>query len=272
VDWVLDAIAKHRDAKMLVLQMEIPLEVIKATIDQAHVQGIPIVLNPSPFKSLPKEILQKVHTLIVNEVEAKQILQSMGDYAEYFRGQEDASDKGTTSSYDNTTSSYDNTTSSYYSTTSKNVSLPFDRVKEKESPKDSVSEGDLESKPESYPESDPESKPEADIESDPKNFATLLANSGIPQVILTLGDQGVYFNEPDSTSFRHQPAKSVRVVDPTAAGDSFLGAYVAARSLGCSVYKSVSYGVHAGALAVTKSGAQPSIPTREELLNAGWSE
>jgi len=246
VDWVLDAIAKHRDAKMLVLQMEIPLEVIKATIDQAHVFGIPVVLNPSPFKALPTETLQKVHTLVVNEVEAMQIAESMGDYA----ATENLSDE--------------------HSVTDEEITVNKDMGKK--SAEKTVPQSGPESNPGSDTKSDTESDTESGLQSDPENLVAFLASSGIPQVILTLGNRGVYYNDPNSTLVHHQPAKEVNVVDPTAAGDSFLGAYVARRSLSYTVHTSVSYGVLAGALAVTKSGAQPSIPAAEDLHRAGYTE
>jgi ribokinase len=58
------------------------------------------------------------------------------------------------------------------------------------------------------------------------------------------------------------------VVDTTAAGDTFLGAVATALGAGTSLDEAVSLGVRAAALCVTRPGAQPAIPTREEVLQS----
>jgi ribokinase len=57
----------------------------------------------------------------------------------------------------------------------------------------------------------------------------------------------------------------VEVVDTTAAGDSFVGAFAVALSVGLSLENAVTRGCAAGALAATHLGAQPSIPTKVEI-------
>jgi ribokinase len=56
-------------------------------------------------------------------------------------------------------------------------------------------------------------------------------------------------------------------VDTTAAGDSFVGALAVGCAEGREVEAAVPIAVAAGTLAVTRFGAQPSIPTREEVEN-----
>jgi ribokinase len=63
-----------------------------------------------------------------------------------------------------------------------------------------------------------------------------------------------------------QPAFSVPVVDTTAAGDTFVGALTAEHSRTGDIAWSLQYASAAAALAVTKSGAQTSVPTKEEVL------
>jgi ribokinase len=57
----------------------------------------------------------------------------------------------------------------------------------------------------------------------------------------------------------------VPVADTTAAGDAFVGAFAVALAEGWPVIEAVRWANAAGALAVTKFGAQPSMPTRTEL-------
>jgi ribokinase len=61
------------------------------------------------------------------------------------------------------------------------------------------------------------------------------------------------------------PAHKVGVVDTTAAGDAFLGAFAVALTRGHSMDVAAAWGNAAGALASTRSGAQPSLPRLDEL-------
>lgn len=59
-----------RRVKALVLQMEIPVETVQQLVREAHETGVRVVLNVAPAHPLPREVLQKVSVLIVNESEA----------------------------------------------------------------------------------------------------------------------------------------------------------------------------------------------------------
>lgn len=63
----------------------------------------------------------------------------------------------------------------------------------------------------------------------------------------------------------HIPAIPVEVVDTTAAGDAFTAALGVALAEGREVPAAAAWANYAGALAVTRLGAQPSMPTRREL-------
>jgi ribokinase len=63
----------------------------------------------------------------------------------------------------------------------------------------------------------------------------------------------------------HFPAFPIEPVDTTAAGDAFVGSFAVALAEGRSISEAVRYGNAAGALSSTKSGAQPSMPGRDDL-------
>jgi len=94
--------------------------------------------------------------------------------------------------------------------------------------------------------------------------AGLLAESGVSQVVVTLGDKGCVRVGRDGGTVR-VPAFRVRAVDTTAAGDTFIGAMAAASSEGKRAPEALRFASAAAALAVTRPGAQSSIPARDEV-------
>jgi ribokinase len=100
---------------------------------------------------------------------------------------------------------------------------------------------------------------------EPDTAATeLRAQRSIDVVVVTAGRQGAFVAHADVV-VQHVPAPEVDVVDTTGAGDTFCGAFGAALASGQSMLDAVQYGVIASAISVTRAGAQPSIPTREEI-------
>jgi ribokinase len=93
--------------------------------------------------------------------------------------------------------------------------------------------------------------------------AARLHAAGFGRVILTLGAQGAYWS--DGTEAALVAAPAVRAVDTTAAGDCFTGALAVALAEGHSLPEAVAFACRAAALAVTRPGAQASLPTRAEL-------
>ncbi len=87
---------------------------------------------------------------------------------------------------------------------------------------------------------------------------------GVKHVIVTLGKQGAALLEDGV--FYHIPAPSVETVDTTAAGDVFNGALAVAVGEGKVLTDAVSFACRAASIAVTRMGAQSSIPFRNEVL------
>ena len=86
---------------------------------------------------------------------------------------------------------------------------------------------------------------------------------GCGAVAITLGDQGAI--AADGSSARHCAAFSVRAVDVTAAGDSFCAALAYALLEGADLGGALQFACASGALTVTRSGAQPSLPKLAEI-------
>jgi ribokinase len=93
--------------------------------------------------------------------------------------------------------------------------------------------------------------------------ASRLIAMGAGKVIITLGAQGSLF--ADGQRFEHFPAPTVKAIDTTAAGDTFVGGFAAALAAGQSEAEAIRFGQVAAALSVTRAGAQPSIPTLSDV-------
>jgi ribokinase len=65
--------------------------------------------------------------------------------------------------------------------------------------------------------------------------------------------------------FQHLPGIRVNVVDTTAAGDTFVGAFAVALGKGMNEIQAAQQAQFSAALAVTKLGAQSSIPQRSDV-------
>ena len=83
------------------------------------------------------------------------------------------------------------------------------------------------------------------------------------ELVLTLGVQGSLYQR--GNVFLRQAAFAVPVADTTAAGDTFTGYFLAASLLGKAPVDALREASAAAALAVSRPGAAPSIPAREEL-------
>jgi ribokinase len=179
----LDVLAARQaisSADVLVMQLETPLETVRAAAELANEHNVRVILNPAPAQRLGEEILRHISVLTPNETEA-----------ELLTGVEVSS------------------------------------------------------------------------ETDAEAAASLLFTLGVEAVLITLGPRGAFILDADHRELVH--GFQVEAVDTTAAGDVFNGALAVALADRRSLAEAARFASAAAALSVTKLGAQPSAPTREEI-------
>jgi len=178
----------------LILQLEIPLETVVKLVAAAHQIGIPVVLNLAPAHALPLETLRQLHVLVLNEVEASFLRDTLAGAS---------------------------------------AVSPV-----------------------------PQTPQEA------SQLAVKLHERGIPRVVITLGAQGALLahkGETGESEVLRQEPPQMQVVDTTAAGDCFVGAFTVALLEGQPPAAALRFAVFASALKVTRPGAQSGLPYRAEV-------
>jgi len=168
-------------AQILMLQLEIPLDIVVAAAKKAKESGIKVLLDPAPARELPGELLQCCDFITPNETEA-QILTGI----------------------------------------------------------------------------------KIENSMDAKKAAEVLLEKGVRAVIVKMSSKGSYYYD-GSTEILFSAYK-VDAVDTVAAGDAFNGGFAAAFSEGKAIEETLQWANACGALSTTKPGAQPSMPSREELV------
>jgi len=93
--------------------------------------------------------------------------------------------------------------------------------------------------------------------------ARRLLARGVRNVVITLGAKGSILVNQSGTC--HYPARRVRAVDTTAAGDAFNGALAYALTTGYSAEKAIPFANDVASLSVTRFGAQSSMPSLAEV-------
>ncbi len=170
-------------SRLLLLQLEIPLETVIAAAGVAHDHGLTVILDPAPARPLPPELYSLVDILTPNEVEAAALV---------------------------------------------GFNLDSDSAIER--------------------------------------AASVLLERGLRNVILKLGGRGAYVRRVGEASGRFWPAFKVKAIDTVAAGDAFNGGLAAALAEGKPFEEAVQWGMATGAISTTRPGAQPSMPTRAEVV------
>jgi ribokinase len=165
---------------VVLLQLEIPMATVEATVRVAVKQQARVILNPAPAQALPDVLMQSVSLVTPNELEV-----------EHLTGVTVKDETALTRAVD------------------------------------------------------------------------VLHGRGISTVIVTLGPRGVFASHEGRSEMVR--AFRVQAVDSTAAGDVFNGALAVALVEGRTLGDAVRFGSAAGALSVTRMGAQASAPHRAEI-------
>jgi ribokinase len=178
---VLDAADLIREADVLLLQLEVPLETVLAAIEMARRHETVVILNPAPAPATFSPELLSVDVACPNETEAAALT--------------------------------------------------------------GITVIDL---------------------ADANQAARRLRAMGARNAVITLGARGAVVCESDGQC-EHVESFEVQAVDTTAAGDAFAAALAVSLARGKSISEGVQYACAAGALAATRHGAQPAMPTAAEV-------
>ncbi|MFX1257597.1 MAG: ribokinase [Promethearchaeota archaeon] len=177
-----------RNAKSLVVQMEIPIETIEKIYNIASQGNVMKILNPAPLKPIPKKILKNVDIIIPNENELYR-LHSL---------------------------------------------LEFEEIKDEGMEKIFKASKDI-------------------------------ADLGVNYVITTLGSKGCLIYDGEKEQAIEIPAFKVKALDTVGAGDCFNGVLASELSKGKNIVNAVKYAIAAASIAVTRKGAQESMPYLNEI-------
>lgn len=97
-------------------------------------------------------------------------------------------------------------------------------------------------------------------ESEREKALCALHGMGIKNMLITLGSRGCLYSDGERVILSPS-VNSGKVVDPTAAGDSFIGAFCYAVSSGMDIDAALAFANRTASITVCGMGAQPSLPT-----------
>jgi ribokinase len=95
--------------------------------------------------------------------------------------------------------------------------------------------------------------------------ARILINKGVGKVIVTLGSRGSMLITDDT--YKPFKVKKVKVIDSTAAGDSFTAAFALCVAKGKTCEEAIEFANRVSTIVVTRKGAQTSIPNYDEVVD-----
>ena len=99
---------------------------------------------------------------------------------------------------------------------------------------------------------------------DARKAAQQLLDRNVKNVLITMGGEGAAFVNRDQLI--HGSCVPTDVLDPTAAGDSFIGAFCVAIGAGMQAEDAMVFANHTASITVSRKGAMPSLPNLEEVL------
>ena len=105
---------------------------------------------------------------------------------------------------------------------------------------------------------------------DARKAAGILRDKGVKNVLITMGSAGALLINEEG-EFYGPCATGVKVADPTAAGDSFVGAFCTGACCGWDMETIIRFANHTAAITVSRMGAMPSLPTLD-MVEAGLKE
>ena len=99
---------------------------------------------------------------------------------------------------------------------------------------------------------------------DAENAADVLLSKGVGAALITLGENGVYFKNSETSA--HIPAiVAGPVLETTGAGDAFNGGFACALADGGDPVSAARFGCAVAGISVTRPGTAPSMPARHEI-------
>ena len=98
-----------------------------------------------------------------------------------------------------------------------------------------------------------------------EHAARALLARGVGRAVIKLGARGAFWHDGLDGGFA--PAFKVAAIDTVAAGDAFNAGLAAGLDAGLPFGEAIGWGMAAGALATTRAGAQPSLPSRAAVLD-----